>query len=139
MLKANGGVHANGAVGVQTRNGDGSELHSWLRQDGTLNTVSGGGWMISGSASDASAAKILGLHRLDDDTLQLDNGTPGTFRDLKLRNLIASGDITTGAPSGGTAAAWKLGVKVDAVVVLDTAKYLQVDIAGVAYKVALAS
>lgn len=53
--------------------------------------------------------------------------------------LSVISSFTTGAPSSGTAAAWKLGVKVNAVVVFDTAKYLQVDVGGVAYKVALAA
>lgn len=45
--------------------------------------------------------------------------------------------LQTAAPTGGTAGAWKLGIKVDAVTLLDTAKYLQVDIGGTLYKVAL--
>lgn len=51
--------------------------------------------------------------------------------------LFVGGAITTGAPNTGTAGAWKLGIKVDATTTLDTAKYLQVDVGGTLYKVAL--
>ena len=49
------------------------------------------------------------------------------------------GSLTTGAPAGGTAGAWKLGIRVAAASVLDTTQYLQVDIGGTAYKLALAA
>lgn len=48
-----------------------------------------------------------------------------------------AGSVTTGTPSGGTAGAWKLGVRVAATTTLDTTQYLQVDIGGTLYKVAL--
>jgi hypothetical protein len=51
-------------------------------------------------------------------------------------NLMAT-SLKSGAPSGGTAATWKLGSKVDATVSLVTDKYIQVEIGGVAYKLAL--
>jgi hypothetical protein len=53
------------------------------------------------------------------------------------KSAFIGGSLTTGTPSGGTAGAWKLGIKVDATTSLDTAKYLQVDIGGTLYKVAL--
>lgn len=53
------------------------------------------------------------------------------------KKIVCGGSITTGAPTGGTSGVWKLGVKVDATTALDTAKYLQVDIGGTLYKVAL--
>ena len=52
-------------------------------------------------------------------------------------NLAITGSLTTAAPSGGTAGAWKLGVRVAATTTLDTTQYLQVDIGGTLYKVAL--
>jgi len=56
---------------------------------------------------------------------------------LGVGGVTLAESLTTGAPSGGTAAAWKLGIKVDAVSALDAAHYLQVDVGGVAYKIAL--
>jgi len=50
---------------------------------------------------------------------------------------IPSGSIKTAAPSGGTATAWKLGSKVSATVSLVTTDYIEVEIGGVAYKLAL--
>jgi filamentous hemagglutinin len=52
-------------------------------------------------------------------------------------NATFGGNIKTAAPSGGTAGAWKLGVRVAATTTLDTTQYLQVDIGGTLYKVAL--
>jgi len=48
-----------------------------------------------------------------------------------------AGTIKTAAPNGGTAGAWKLGIRVAATTTLDTTQYLQVDIGGTLYKVAL--
>lgn len=45
--------------------------------------------------------------------------------------------LTTGAPSGGTAGVWKLGIKAAATVALDTANYVQLDIGGTAIKLAI--
>lgn len=71
------------------------------------------------------------------------------WRDLRLsRNLFVGNNIdvsgtigclsiTSGAPNGGIAAAWKFGVKIDATTALDTTKYLQVDVGGTLYRVAL--
>ena len=51
--------------------------------------------------------------------------------------LEVNGAIKTAAPSGGTAQAWKLGSKVAAIVTLDAANYIEVEVNGVAYKLAL--
>ena len=48
------------------------------------------------------------------------------------------GWIQTGAPNGGTAAAWKLGSYITAAAVLDAAHYVQLDVGGTLYKLALA-
>ncbi len=47
--------------------------------------------------------------------------------------------ITTSAPNGGTAGAWKFGIRVAATVVLDTTQYIQLDVGGTLYKVAIAA
>jgi len=48
-----------------------------------------------------------------------------------------SGALTTSAPSGGTAGAWKLGILVTAANVFDTSRYIQLDVGGTLYKVAV--
>lgn len=53
-----------------------------------------------------------------------------------LNNIIIGNSIQTGAPSGGTAAAWKLG-SYNATSLSVTSGYIEIDIAGVAYKLAL--
>jgi hypothetical protein len=51
-------------------------------------------------------------------------------------NLSLTGSLTTGTPTGGTAAAWKLGSRVAATVVVNTTEYIEVDIGGTLYKLA---
>lgn len=46
-----------------------------------------------------------------------------------------TGALVTGAPSGGTAAQWKFGVRVAATVALDTTQYVELDVGGTLYKV----
>jgi hypothetical protein len=65
------------------------------------------------------------------------NGATQALQINSSQNATFAGSIATAAPTTGTAGAWKLGVKVDATTTLDTTKYLQVDIGGTLYKVAL--
>ncbi len=46
------------------------------------------------STATITATKSVGLFYDSDGVLQINNGTPGTFRDLKLRDLTASGSVT---------------------------------------------
>ena len=46
---------------------------------------------------------------------------------------------TSGAPNGGTAGVWKLGIRVADTVILDTTQYIQLDVGGTLYKVAIAT
>jgi hypothetical protein len=48
-----------------------------------------------------------------------------------------SNSIKTAAPTTGTAAEWKLGSRVAAAVVLDTTQYIEVEVAGTFYKLAI--
>jgi hypothetical protein len=48
-----------------------------------------------------------------------------------------SSSVTTGAPTTGTAAAWKLGSRVAAAVALDATQYIELDVAGTLYKLAI--
>lgn len=57
-----------------------------------------------------------------------DDSAPAGFTALSL---------TTGAPSGGTAGAWKLGSIVTAASVLDATQYVEIEIGGTPYKLAL--
>jgi len=51
--------------------------------------------------------------------------------------LVTDYSLTTGAPAGGTAGAWKCGIKVTAASVFNTTGYIQLDVGGVLWKVAL--
>jgi hypothetical protein len=52
-------------------------------------------------------------------------------------NVAVAGSIQTGAPTTGTAAAWKLGSRVAAAVALDATQYIQVEVGGTFYKLAI--
>jgi hypothetical protein len=66
--------------------------------------------------------------------------TPGNADKLTVSttgNLVASGSLKGGTPSGGTAAAWKPGVLVTSTTcTAETTKYVQLDVGGTAIKVA---
>jgi len=51
--------------------------------------------------------------------------------------IETTGTIKTGAPTTGTAAEWKLGQRVAAAVVLDATQYIQVEVGGTFYKLAI--
>jgi hypothetical protein len=65
--------------------------------------------------------------------------TPSSTGAVKVNGGVnAIGSYTSGDPSGGTAAAWKFGnVVTGATVTLVTTNYIQTDIGGVAYKLAI--
>jgi len=88
--------------------------------------------------------QTLGILAGTDDVVLI---TTGDFylRNGSAANLIKTtnagnseflGNIKTGAPTGGTAAAWKLGSRVAATVVVNTTEYIEVDIGGTLYKLA---
>jgi hypothetical protein len=52
-------------------------------------------------------------------------------------DILTTGSVTTAAPAGGTAAAWKLGARVADTTTLDTTQYIEVDVGGTLYKLAL--
>lgn len=52
-------------------------------------------------------------------------------------NVAVAGSIQTGTPSGGTTGAWKLGSYKAAAVVVSTTNYIEVDIGGTLYKLAV--
>jgi len=54
-------------------------------------------------------------------------------------NTVQTGSAKTGAPSTGQAGAWKFGILVTATSVFDTTRYIQLDIGGTLYKVAVCS
>lgn len=53
------------------------------------------------------------------------------------QNAIFSQSIRTGAPTSGTAADWKFGRRVAATVVIDTTQYIELDVNGTLYKLAI--
>lgn len=106
-----------------------------LSATGTIRgTLDGAQFRISGGGTDAgiymsNSNNKLRLARWADG---------GGFMDLDVSNgsLLVQNSIQTGAPSGGTAAAWKLG-SYNAALLSITTGYLEVDVNGITYKLAL--
>jgi len=65
------------------------------------------------------------------------NGYTEALRLTNTQNAEFAGSIKTAAPAGGTSRAWKLGARVAATVALDTTQYIEVEIAGNFYKLAI--
>jgi len=61
----------------------------------------------------------------------------GNYKLQVTGDAILTGSITTGAPTSGTAAAWKLGTKVATSVQLDTGNYIEVEVGGTFYRLAI--
>lgn len=107
-------------------------------------TVSGGDLILSGASTLTGGAGNMtitagtGASR----TLTLRTTTAGSTATNWLvgdasQNTTAGGSITTSTPNGGTAGAWKFGIRVAAVSALDTTQYIQLDVGGTLYKLAL--
>ena len=97
-------TQSTGLLIYETPYGGGSATH-YFRENGTAYLqIAGGNLEIQGtrayafSSGGASTADIA-LYRLDANTLELNNRTAGTQRDLKLRALTASGAVKQGFTS----------------------------------------
>lgn len=101
-----------------------SDVAIYVPGGAALRTVGGGSLYIDTAHPSASII------------LRSGNVVPALTLDSS-QNATFAGNITTAAPSGGTAGSWKLGIRVAATTTLDTTQYLQVDIGGTLYKVAL--
>jgi hypothetical protein len=88
----------------------------------------------NGSASVGTLRMIL---RGDTGNILI-NQTTDTGERLQVTGTVKTTDsITTGAPTTGTAAPWKFGSRVAAAVVLDSTQYIELDISGTLYKLAI--
>jgi hypothetical protein len=109
--------------------------------DGTgFNTAVGantGRGIVTGTNNTILGANVTGLAAALSSNIILANGAGTIKAQHDGTNWTLSGAVTTSTPTGGTAGAWKLGVRVAATSTLDTTQYVQVDIGGTLYKVAL--
>lgn len=91
---------------------------------------------VSGTLNTTGAPSLIYV-----DVSDVASGTETNFMqfvnsDTKFR-VTKQGDIQTAAPSGGTARKWKLGSVVATSVQLDTANYVEVEINGTFYRLAI--
>ena len=108
-----------------------------LEVDGSLGIASkDSGVTVRMFASSAVPAGFLETYTNHDLILRTNQAERMRITAAGLVTLI--GSITTGAPTGGTAGAWKFGVYVTGAAVLDAAHYVQLDVGGTLYKLALA-
>jgi hypothetical protein len=104
-----GGVSGSGTT---------SYLPKWTSGTGLGNSVAydNGGEIIINSTSDA-----------------------GDFKLQVVGNIYTSGTITTASPTGDSAKPWKLGSRQAATVALDATQYLEVEVNGTYYRLAIVS
>ncbi len=142
----------NGAAGggaVIATGGSDSNVALSLEPKGTGFVVINGGtipvlqFKIAGTAkallgTSISSGNIIAGSAAGDFCLR--NDVTGNFivstdgTNIGFQVVANNGGIKTSNPSGGTAAAWKLGSLVTSTVVADTTRYIQLDVAGTLYK-----
>jgi hypothetical protein len=98
------------------------------------------GWAGSYRNWQISVANLVGTTGLEFTPSTTDGGS--TFSTTVVAfgsngDISNSGGITTAAPTTGTAAKWKLGSRVAAAVVLDATQYIEVEVGGTFYKLAI--
>jgi hypothetical protein len=79
------------------------------------------------------------MYQLNSEVLVGYTSDQGSFKLQVNGNTFTNGHIRTSAPSGGTAANWKLGSRVASSVTLDGTQYIEVDIGGTLYYLATVS
>jgi len=119
-----------GAIKVANFSLTGSDQTSMVSLAGTWNTTGNPTALRLNITNTASGANA--------DLMELQVGGVNQFLVSKAGNTEMTGSIKTGAPSGGTAQAWKLGSVVASSVTYDPNNYVEVEINGSAYKLALA-
>lgn len=77
--------------------------------------------------SDAQTAKVF----------QVQTEANAALATIDKTGALESSSLKTAAPTGGTSGTWKLGVRVAATTALDTTQYVEVDIGGTLYKLAV--
>lgn len=87
------------------------------------------------SANNATTLQI-GRYNGTGDLIQFRYASNSVGKITSDGNVDVNGTIKTGAPNTGTAAAWKLGSRVAATVVVNTTEYIEIDIGGTLYKLA---
>ncbi len=119
---------------------------------GNVNLVAQSSILTLGSTDGSSSVSVRYLSGTN--SMQLRIGRAGSASDLIIGNsvnemariqfvsgggnmVLTGGAYTSGAPNGGTAGAWKLGALVTKTSVYDTTRYIQLDVGGVLYPVAL--
>lgn len=137
---AAGAIRLTNNTGIYSRDaGNNGNMHLIGATAGNLVAIAAGGDTVQIGASGAGAAFVqLGGSSALFPAIKR-NGTAINFR---LANdtgdaPITADQLTTGAPAGGTAAPWKMGVAVTTIgLTASTTVYLQVDVSGTLYKVA---
>jgi len=124
LYVANGSSSSYGGVIAFQRGGT---------QDGSLGCQAANNNIITG----ATNADICLLADGGGRSINLSTTNASVEWKLNSGNSTQSGSIKTGAPNTGTAAEWKLGSRVAAAVVLDATQYIEVEVGGTFYKLAI--
>ena len=128
-----GGILFSGYDGATWRSGAGIRAVIQAVSVGSLSSNLG---FFAGNGSISGAAHVLTM-RGDTKNVLIGSQTD-TGEKLQVTGTVKTTDsITTGTPNGGTAGAWKFGSRVAAAVALDATQYIELDIGGTLYKLAI--
>jgi hypothetical protein len=128
-----GGILFSGYDGATWRSGAGIRAQVQAVTVGTLSSNLG---FFAGNGSISGATHVLTMR--GDTKNVLIGSTTDTGEKLQVTGTVKTTDsITTGTPNGGTAGAWKFGSRVAAAVALDATQYIELDIGGTLYKLAI--
>lgn len=103
----------------------------------STNSGSTSQWVMAATSGNVTQAGTLTISDTTDSSSK-DTGALVVEGGLGVEKAIVTGGaITTAAPTTGTAGAWKFGIRVAATTSLDTTQYIQLDVGGTLYKLAL--
>ena len=142
-------------LSVQSATGTNTPGVNWTF-DASQGTGSGAGgsfvWRVAPAGSSGSAQNALTeALRINSAGVVSFGGTTSSFPALKrssatlqvrladdsANGALESASLKTDAPTGGTSGTWKLGARVAATTTLDTTQYIELDVGGTLYKLAV--
>ncbi len=123
-------IAANGSATNPSITFASSSTTGFFRSGATIGFAAGGVGAGTFSTQDGAGGIQLTALGTNKSIVLIPNGS-GTVQ--------ATTGYVSSTPSGGTAGTWKFGIRVAATVVLDTTQYIQLDVGGTLYKVAIAS
>jgi len=137
-FSTNASLPGTGSMGINATYG--LNLYASTGSSYDLMVFSAAGTGLFSNATGTSNLKAWGDLNISGTTDSTDKDTGALVVEGGLgveKAIVTGGAITTAAPTTGTAGAWKFGIRVAATTTLDTTQYIQLDVGGTLYKLAV--